>query len=185
LRRGQLARRQKVIDAALALASEGGYDAVQMRDVATRAGVALGTIYRYFSSKDHLLAAAFTDWASALETRLVQRPSKAANSPDRVVEILRRATRAVSREPVLFAALVSAIASGEPGVAECQRDVQEVFARLITGAMPDVDPARLPGIIRTLGQVWFTGLLGWVNGWPNAGDMGDDLEETARLLLEH
>ena len=54
----QAARRERVIDAALELAAEGGYDAVQMRDVAGRAQVALGTIYRYFSSKDHLLAAA-------------------------------------------------------------------------------------------------------------------------------
>ena len=54
--RNQAARRERVIAAAVDLASEGGYDAVQMRDVATTAGVALGTIYRYFSSKDHLLA---------------------------------------------------------------------------------------------------------------------------------
>ncbi|TML66926.1 MAG: helix-turn-helix transcriptional regulator, partial [Actinobacteria bacterium] len=52
----QAARRDRVLDAALVLAAEGGYDAVQMRDVATRAQVALGTIYRYFASKDHLLA---------------------------------------------------------------------------------------------------------------------------------
>ena len=52
----QAARRGRVIEAALTLGADGGYDAVQMRDVATTAGVALGTIYRYFSSKDHLLA---------------------------------------------------------------------------------------------------------------------------------
>ena len=53
----QAARRDRVLEAAMDLAGEGGYDAVQMRDVAARAQVALGTIYRYFSSKDHLLAA--------------------------------------------------------------------------------------------------------------------------------
>ena len=53
----QAARRDRVLDAAMSLAAEGGYDAVQMRDVASRAQVALGTIYRYFSSKDHVLAA--------------------------------------------------------------------------------------------------------------------------------
>ena len=40
------------------LAAEGGYDAVQMREVAERADVALGTLYRYFPSKVHLLVAA-------------------------------------------------------------------------------------------------------------------------------
>ena len=56
LTRAQQARRQRVIDAAMALGLEGGYEAVQMRDVAARADVAMGTVYRYFTSKDHLLA---------------------------------------------------------------------------------------------------------------------------------
>jgi len=184
LPRGQAARRRRVVEAAIELAREGGYDAVQMRDVATRAGVALGTIYRYFSSKDHLLAAAFVDWAADLEARLMQRPAKGASSADRVADILLRATRAVYREPELFAALVTAMPSADPGVAECQRGVNEVFARMVTAVIGDIDPRRRDGIIRTLGQVWFTGLLGWVNGWPNARDLGSDLEETARLLLE-
>ena len=37
---------------------KGGYDAVQMRTVAERADVALGTLYRYFPSKIHLLVRA-------------------------------------------------------------------------------------------------------------------------------
>ena len=66
LTRAQQARRQRVIDAAMALGLEGGYEAVQMRDVAARADVAMGTVYRYFTSKDHLLAAALE--SSGLDT---------------------------------------------------------------------------------------------------------------------
>src|SRR5262249_21695626 len=51
----QRERRKRILDATLALASKGGYDAVQMREVAERADVALGTLYRYFPSKIHLL----------------------------------------------------------------------------------------------------------------------------------
>ena len=46
----QRERRQRILDATLTLASRGGYEAVQMRAVADRAGVALGTLYRYFPS---------------------------------------------------------------------------------------------------------------------------------------
>src|SRR5207247_454894 len=67
--RNQAARRQRVIEAAVALASDGGYDAVQMRDVAGRADVALGTLYRYFPSKDHLLIAALAEQVTALQRR--------------------------------------------------------------------------------------------------------------------
>src|SRR4029077_6317655 len=43
----QRERRKRILDATLALASKGGYDAVQMRAVAERADVALGPLYRY------------------------------------------------------------------------------------------------------------------------------------------
>ena len=51
-------RRKRILDATIALASKGGFDAVQMRAVAERADVALGTLYRYFPSKIHLLVSA-------------------------------------------------------------------------------------------------------------------------------
>ena len=45
-----------------------------MKDVAERSGVALGTIYRYFSSKDHVAAAALLEWARSLDAgRAVRR----------------------------------------------------------------------------------------------------------------
>ena len=54
----QRERRRRILDSTLALASKGGYDAVQMRAVADRADVAVGTLYRYFPSKVHLLVSA-------------------------------------------------------------------------------------------------------------------------------
>src|SRR5690606_30863756 len=61
-------RRQRIIDATIALASKGGYDAVQMRAVAEKADVALGTLYRYFPSKVHLLVTGLArEFEQALE----------------------------------------------------------------------------------------------------------------------
>ena len=54
----QRERRRRILDATLALANKGGFDAVQMREVADDADVALGTLYRYFPSKIHLLVTA-------------------------------------------------------------------------------------------------------------------------------
>ena len=69
-------RRRRVIDAAFELGAERGYDAVQMRDVSATANVSLATIYRYFSSKDHLLAAAMTEWTTELQERVAQSPPR-------------------------------------------------------------------------------------------------------------
>ena len=50
------AREQAILDAATALAAEGGMAAVQIAAVAERAGIAAGTVYRYFPSKTDLVA---------------------------------------------------------------------------------------------------------------------------------
>jgi hypothetical protein len=49
--------------------------------------------------------------------------------------------------------------------------------------MGDIDPKLKAEITRALSHVWFSALLGWVNGWTNVGAVGDELESAARLLL--
>ncbi|MGA2944347.1 MAG: helix-turn-helix domain-containing protein, partial [Xanthobacteraceae bacterium] len=55
------ARHAAIIGAARAAASEGGMAAVQIAPVAQRAGIAAGTVYRYFPGKTDLVAALLTE----------------------------------------------------------------------------------------------------------------------------
>ncbi|CAJ1583725.1 TetR/AcrR family transcriptional regulator [[Mycobacterium] wendilense] len=57
------ARRSQIVAAATAALKVGDYDQIQMRDIAEDAQVALGTLYRYFSSKEHVYAAVLQEWA--------------------------------------------------------------------------------------------------------------------------
>lgn len=181
----QSARRDRVIRAALDLGSSGGYDAVQMRDVANTAGVALGTIYRYFSSKDHLLAAALVEWVHDLEHRVTLRPPQGATTADRVVSTLRRATKAMEKQPRLSEAVVTAIASPDAGAAERQQEVSAAMTRILGLALgDDVSAAAKAQITRTLGHVWFSALIGWVNGWSGIGQVGDEVEIATHLILD-
>ena len=78
----QLVRRATIIEAVIDLIAEVGADAVQMRDVSKRSGVALGTVYRYFNSKDYLLAAALEDWQKRLTRRIIaSRAGRADQDP--------------------------------------------------------------------------------------------------------
>jgi AcrR family transcriptional regulator len=184
LTRSQTARRQRVIAAAIELASAGGYEAVQMRDVATTAHVALGTIYRYFASKDHLLAATLVEWTRDLQARVLQRPARGASPADRVVDVLRRATRSLERSPMLTAALITAVSAPDPAIKDCQREVNDIMVEVLSGAMADDVPDDLKaGVCRVMSHVWFSSLVGWVNGWGGGVDIGDELEVAARLLL--
>lgn len=54
--KGELTR-QRIVDTALELFAEQGYDATTMRAIAQRAGVSTGNAYQYFAGKDHLVLA--------------------------------------------------------------------------------------------------------------------------------
>src|SRR5437016_12745153 len=181
--RSQQARRDRVIEAARQLAEEGGYDAVQMRDVASTASVALGTIYRYFASKDHLLAAALVEWSSDLKRRLAVRPPRGDTPAERVVDVVSRAHRSMERHPQLAAALITAVTSPDPAIVEYQREMMAILGEVLSLPMEGVDEQLRDAVVRVLTHVWFATLLGWVNGWNDQSEVAEELEVAARLLL--
>lgn len=185
LTRSQHARRGRVIDAAIDLAREGGYEAVQMRDVSARAEVALGTVYRYFSSKDHLLSAALLEWTSRIDAAPIARAlAKTTGAPvDRLVAVIRRFTTVTAAEPVLFAAFVTAITKPDPAVLDSQAQIQDIVSAVLSPPLEDLDAEVRAGVVRVLTHVWFASLLGWVNGWTAIGAVADELEFAARMLL--
>ncbi|WP_405141317.1 TetR family transcriptional regulator [Sphaerisporangium sp. NBC_01403] len=111
--RSQLQRRKRIVQAAAALASRGGVEAMQMRTVAERAGVALGTLYRYFPSKMDLVVAVVGEEIDLLESSIERRPPSAASPAGRAVDVLMRATRGLMREPELADALIRSLIMAE------------------------------------------------------------------------
>ncbi|MEU9884760.1 TetR family transcriptional regulator [Sphaerisporangium sp. NPDC051011] len=107
--RSQHQRRKRIVQAAAALASRGGVEAMQMRTVAERAGVALGTLYRYFPSKMDLVVAVVSEEIDLLEASIERRPPSAATPAGRAVDVLMRATRGLMREPELADALIRSL----------------------------------------------------------------------------
>ena len=55
----QAAARERIVDAATGLVTQGGYPAATVEAVASSAGVATGTVYRHFGCKADLLADVF------------------------------------------------------------------------------------------------------------------------------
>ncbi len=74
--------RERIERAALALFVERGVDAATTREIAARAGVAEGSIYRHFDSKDELAAAMFL----SVHTRLATLIREAAKSKRGIAE---------------------------------------------------------------------------------------------------
>jgi len=177
-------RRRRVIDAAFELGAERGYDAVQMRDVSATANVSLATIYRYFSSKDHLLAAAMTEWTARLQARVAQSPPRGDTAADQLVDVLGRACRAMARQPKLSAALVRALSSSDEGVRESADEVQRQIEAMATGILVDVDPALRSDILAVLGHVWYSTLVAWANGRIDFDTVMAELDRAVHVLVD-
>jgi TetR/AcrR family transcriptional regulator, cholesterol catabolism regulator len=108
----QQARYDRVIAAATEILSEGGQEAVQMKDLAQRAEVSLATLYRYFPSKDYvLLAVCLFRYQAALRLVSGEEP-RGVTVRDRVFAHLMREFRAEQRNQRLTAALTAALTGG-------------------------------------------------------------------------
>jgi len=184
----QRQRRQRILDAAVALAAEGGYDAVQMRTVAVRADVALGTLYRYFASKEHLLVSALAEQVTDLRGRLAERPPRGEDDAERVMDVIRRVTRALQREPNVISAMLKSLISPGAGVEEALGPIGGQMTEIVVGAMRHDDPGTVDRdreVAEVIQQVWLASLLWWVSGRAPARQVEEKVSRAVLLLLLH
>lgn len=178
----QRERRKRILDATLALASKGGYEAVQMRAVAERADVAVGTLYRYFPSKVHLLVSALAREFEKIDARKRMPPG---DTPiERMHLILGQITRAMQRDPLLTEAMTRAFmfadASAAAEVDQVGRLMDSLFARAMSDGTPTDEQLQ---IARVVSDVWLSNLVAWLTRRSSATDVAQRLELTVELLL--
>ena len=93
--------RQRLIRAALELFTTTGYDVTTTAQIAKKAGVAEGTIYRHFASKQHLLNELYRG-AARWATKFVQDAAAAAVPPrDRFQQLGLSLVQGTAREPAV------------------------------------------------------------------------------------
>jgi len=185
-------RARRIIETTIELAEQGGFEAVRLRDVAAHAGVAMGTLYRRFSSKEDLLVAALELETRAMETRVRQRPPKGANASERVVSFFLMATRGMLRRPNLSRAMLRASAVGEPALARKVGVFHDLMQRMIVGALRGVpvepgdlsmtDRERLLGDV--LNQIWFAVMVGWASGLQSQTSIHERMRASVELVLD-
>jgi AcrR family transcriptional regulator len=187
----QRERRKRILDAAIALASKGGYEQMQMRAVSERADVALGTLYRYFPSKVHLLVSALAQQFEQARDAFDRMPVPGDTPADRVMFVLGRTTRTLQRDPNLTEALTRAFMFADASVAVEIHAVATSVTRMLMSAMrgPDdrtagADPTEdEQAIVKVIGDVWLASLVQWVTGRASAHDVAKSLDVAVRLLL--
>jgi len=187
---------ERIFDVAIQLAEEGGYDNVRQRDVAARAGVALGTLYKRFRSKEDILSAALERETERLERKLEKGPVKGDTIEERVIGFYTVLTRALCRRPNFARAVLRAMASGQPEVARHVVAYQGRMNGLIiatirgmnrlsygdTVAKPPTENEQTIALL--LQQNWFASLIGWSAGLHSQTAIIDHVRTALRIYLK-
>jgi AcrR family transcriptional regulator len=161
--------------------SRRNYAKIQVKDVAEAAGVSLGTLYRYFSSKDHLFACALTNWAAPVEAALAARRRRSRGAPaTRVRTIFHAAALSFEDAPHVYGALMAlAVSADRYAIAEFQAFSQrELVFRAPFDSAPfnaadpaapgtSFRPAHLGILMRRKGTGSHCGLLGALGRWAS------------------
>jgi AcrR family transcriptional regulator len=174
------ARHDAIVAAAASLASEGGIGAVQIGTVSARAGVATGTVYRYFPSKTDLVAA-LAQAVTAREIGAMARAADAAPGPLSALAaaITTCAARALSDRKLAFALIAE---PADPDTDQARLGLRaaltaelgkRLFAAIEARALPDQDIAvAAPALTGAL----IEGLVG-----PLAADAGSEAKTRAAV----
>jgi len=152
------ARHAAIIAAARQTAAEGGMAAVQIAPVARRAGIATGTVYRYFPGKTDLVAAVLAE-ISAREIGALRRAAAVAPGPLSALAaaIMTFAVRALRHRRLAYAAVAEPIdAELDASRRAFRKQLADEFAALITAA---VAGKHLPQQDATLAAAALVGLL--------------------------
>ena len=157
-------REQTILDAAQSIAAESGMGAVQIAPVAHRADIAAGTVYRYFPSKNNLIAEVIAS-AAGRELAAMREAADAAPGPLSALAacIATFAARALNDRRLTWAVLAEPVDANIDALrVEFRRAIASELAKRINIAvsgqhLPDQDArAAAPAIVGAL----LEGLIG-------------------------
>lgn len=185
-------RRNKIIDVAIKLARGRDFEAVGLREVAHGAGVALGTLYKVFGSKEEIISAAVDHQSRALHKRFERQSARGATRLERLEDLFTRLTRALCRRPAYARGIIASVTANHPEVLARLLEHEEEMNRIVVAALRGESPESVPPESYTDGerevtfllrQVWFAGLVGWSGGLFGPANIVEHVMSAAKLIL--
>jgi AcrR family transcriptional regulator len=176
-------RREVILNATTAIATTGGYEAVRMRVVAERAGIAVGTLYDYFPSKPHLLVAVLTREFERLDHE--DSWATIGDTPrQRLGQLNARLHREWHDRPAFTEAVTRAfVFAGDTAAAEVDHAatvIEHMLAHTIAGGDPTPRQLQIAGVVA---DIWLANLTAWIRQRTTTDEVGRRLAHAIRLLL--
>jgi len=181
----QFARRERIVKVALNLLVNGDYEKIQMKDVAEGSDVALGTVYRYFTSKEHLFAAVQIEWVKSLHRQILKRPPTGESNLERLSQVLHKSVRAFQVQPQFYRVLLVLEVAKDPFAKELyevmSRETEATYLESLSGVEPKTASDLLGVVLAVLGAE----LRSWVLGRQSIDEVKQNLDAALTLLLTY
>ena len=185
LRRDQFARRLRIVRAALRALANSDYDQVRISEVARDSGVALGTLYRYFASKEHLFAAVFVEWQAALKKKLEKEPPRGDTEAERLRDVFHRTIRAFQLQPQFYRVVMILNATTDTYAADLYQSISSQFQDTVQTAFPGPFDDDHAAILGTVNAVLDGSLRSWVMNRQTIQDVYNNVDAAIRLIYEY
>jgi len=185
----QRARRRHLLDTVIGMLAETSPDRMQMREVSERSGVALGTLYRYFPAKQHLLAAAMVAWNDILAERLEEEKATGGRGRahdsvlERVVDLYTRQMKAFRRGPNFARLEVELQTSDDPYVRDTLDERSAVNRKALFELMEGVPAERARLASLSIGSTMLNSLVLWTTGRIGFPEALRNVQDVSRLVL--
>jgi AcrR family transcriptional regulator len=181
----QFARRERIVKVALDLLVNGDYEKIQMKDVAEASDVALGTVYRYFTSKEHLFAAVQIEWVKSLHRQILKRPPSGQSNLERLSQVLHMSVRAFQLQPQFYRVLLVLEVAKDPFAKELfevmSRETEATYRESLAG----LDETTASDLLRIVLAVLGAELRRWVLGRQSIDEVKQNLDAALSLLLTY
>ena len=147
--------------------------------------MALGTLYRYFASKEHLFAAVFVEWQGALKRKLEKEHPQGDTEADRLRDVFHRIIRAFQLQPQFYRVVMMLTATTDAYAADLYQSLAEQSRDTVAMAFGGPFNADRAAILATLNAVLDESLRTWVMNRKAIADVYADVDNAIRLIYEY
>ncbi len=184
-------KRERILDAAVRVFAQEGFYNAKVSQIAHAAGVADGTIYLYFKSKDDLLISLFEDRMEVVNQNLRDALKRGANAVERLRSVVRLHLDLIEKNRPMAEVICVELRQSSKFIKEYANPKFAEFLRLIAGAIAegqeagelrrDLDP---PILSRALFGALDEIALAWLVKGPQRIDLTRAGEQLGQLFID-